>query len=126
LGETESDTSGRHRFSTRVILLSVSCARGGYGPAVRAAGPIRSITAGHYIMVQRQDEAPLDASESICATSNGVNLRDLSVSVLRLRTHNLARGHRHVFGRADNGRIDAVAICRDPNVPTLYLRTPSV
>ena len=65
-------------------------------------------------MVERQGKAPLDSGESTRATSNGVNFRDLSVTVLRLRTHNLARGHRHMLGRADNSRIDAVSIGRDP------------
>ena len=66
-------------------------------------------------MVFRQRKAPLDSGESTRATSNGVNLGDLSVTVFRLRTHNLAGGQIHVSAeRADKCRIDAVAIGRDP------------
>ena len=93
---------------------SVSCTRRSNGPAVRAAGAVRSVATGYHIMVERQSKAPLGSGESTRATSNGVNFRDLSVTVLRLRTHNLARGHRHMFGRSDNCRIDAVSIGRDP------------
>jgi hypothetical protein len=81
---------------------------------------MRSV-AGYHIMVQRQGKTPLDSGESTGAASNGVNFGDLGVSVVGLRTHNLARGHRHMFGRADHSRIDAVSIgsneptpCRQP------------
>ena len=66
-------------------------------------------------MVFRQDKAPLDSGESTRATSNGVNLLDLNVTVFRLRIHNLARGHIHMSDqRADICRIDAVAVGGDP------------
>ena len=68
----------------------------------------------YHIMVDRQDKAPLDSGKSTRTTSNGVNLRHLVVSVFRLRTHNLATGHKHRFGRADSSRIDAVSVGRDP------------
>ena len=75
---------------------------------------MRSVATGYHIMVERQDKAPLDSGESTRAASNGVNLRDLSVSVFRLRTDNLAWGHIHVFERAHNCGIDRVSIGRDP------------
>ena len=54
------------------------------------------------IMVERQGKAPLDAGESTRTTGNGVNLRDLIVSISRLRTHNLARYH---IGRKRTQRL---------------------
>src|SRR5438270_901622 len=92
----------------------MSCARGSNGPAVRAAGPMRSVAKGYLVMIERQGKAPLDSGESTRATGNGVNFRDLSITVAGLRTHDLARGHIHRFGRSDNCRIDAVPIGRDP------------
>ena len=65
-------------------------------------------------MVFRQGKTPLGSGESTCATTDDVNLRDLSVTVFGLRTRNLARGDIHMFGRADICCIDAVAIGRDP------------
>ena len=75
---------------------------------------MRSVAKGLLVMIERHGKAPLDAGKSTRATGNGVNFRDLSVSVSGLRTQNLARGHIHRFGRSDNGRIDAVPIGRDP------------
>ncbi len=75
---------------------------------------MRSVATQPHIMVERYGKAPLGSGESTRATSNGVNFCDMSVSVSRLCAVNLARGHIHMFGRADNCRIDAVAIGRDP------------
>ena len=75
---------------------------------------MRPVATGYHIMVERQGKAPLDSGESTRATINGVNLGDLIVTVSRLRTRNLARGHIHMFPRADNCRIDAVTVGRRP------------
>jgi hypothetical protein len=66
------------------------------------------------VMVEGQGKAPLGSGESSRATNNGVNLRDLSVTVSWLRTHNLAWGDIHVYARPDSCRIDSVSIGRDP------------
>jgi hypothetical protein len=75
---------------------------------------MRAVATGHHIMVERQGKAPLDSGESTRATSDDVSLGDLSVSVSRLRTYNLTRGHIDMFAGADNRRIDFVAIGRGP------------
>jgi len=73
-----------------------------------------SVATQPQIVVERQGKAPLDAGESTRATGDGVNLRGLTVSVSRLRTHNLARGHIHMYARADFCRNNGVSIGGDP------------
>ena len=46
-------------------------------------------------MVERQGKAPLDSGDSTRAASNGVNFRDLSIRVFRLRTPQPRTGHIH-------------------------------
>ncbi len=76
------------------------------------------------IMVERQGKAPLGAGESTRTTGNAVNLRDLIVSISRLRTRNLARYHIRRDAGADHCCIDGVTIGRDPLTRPFATRRP--
>jgi len=60
------------------------------------------------VMVDGQGKAPESSGETSHPASNGVNFGGLSVTVVRLRTHNLASGSlRRGFGRAHYCRFNA-------------------
>ena len=73
-----------------------------------------SVATLYIVVVERHGKAPLDAGESTRTTGNGVDLRDLIVSISRLRTRNLARYRIRMDARADHCCIDGVTIGRDP------------